>query len=154
MFRIKKSHIGAVWGLRFPTRSLIDRPGSVGLDFGGGLYLAVIDPFEQLVLIEIDLATLSAARYLAQTGERINGLFFLADDFTGFVNRYRPPFLFGGLEPVDRSLYLLQFGEDLSDRCRNVFEMQLFFFVHSCYFGYTISSVTVGFQATIGSASL
>lgn len=29
-----------------PARSLIDRPGSVGLDFGSGLYFAVVDPFE------------------------------------------------------------------------------------------------------------
>ena len=104
------------------TRSFIDRSGRVGFDFGGGLYLAVVDPFEQFVLIEIDLASLSAARYFAQTGKRVYGLFLLADDPAGFVGGYRPPLFPLGLELVYRSLNLLQFGEDLPDRGRDVFK--------------------------------
>lgn len=104
------------------TRSFIDRSGRVGFDFGGGLYLAVVDPFEQFVLIEIDLASLSAARYFAQTGKRVYGLFLLADDPAGFVDGYRPPLFSLGLKLVYRSLNLLQFGEDLPDRGRDVFK--------------------------------
>ena len=112
----------SVLRLGSPARSFVDRPGSVGLDLGGGLYLAVVDPFEQFVLIEIDFAPLSAARYFSQTGKRVHGLFLLADDPAGFVDGYRPPLFSLGLELVYRSLHLLQFGEDLPDRGRNVFK--------------------------------
>ena len=116
------SIVESVLCLGSPARSFIDRPGSVGSDLGGGLYLAVIDPFEQFVLIEIDLAPLPAARDLAQAGERVYGLFLLTDDLAGFVDGYRPLLSLLRLEPVYRSLHLVQFGEDLPERGRDVFK--------------------------------
>lgn len=112
----------SVLRLGSPARSFVDRSGRVGFDLGGGLYFTVVDPFEQFVFIEIDFTSLSAARYFSQTGKRVHGLFLFADDFAGFVDGYRPPLFSLRLKPVYRSLNLLQFGEDLPDRGRNVFK--------------------------------
>lgn len=55
----------SVLRLGSPARSFVDRSVCVGFDLGGGLYLAVVNPFEQFVFVKIDFTSLSAARYFS-----------------------------------------------------------------------------------------
>ena len=117
--------------LRLLPGSPVDGPCGVRLNFGCGLNLAVVDPFEQFVLVKVNLASLAAARNLAQAGERVDGRSLLADDLARLVDRDRTPLLFLWLQVFDRSLQLLQFGKDTADGFRQVFESQFLLFFHN-----------------------
>ena len=90
--------------LRLPPGSPVDGPCGVCLNFGCGLNLAVVDPFEQFILVKVNLTSLAAARNFAQAGECVDGRPLLADDLARFVDRDRTPLLFLRLQMLYRSL--------------------------------------------------
>ena len=103
--------------LGFPPGSPVDRPCSVRFNFGSGLNFAVVDPFEQFVLVKVNFTALAAARNLTQAGE--------------CIDRDRTPLLFLRLQMLYRSLQLFQLGKDTPDGIRQVFESQFLLFFHN-----------------------
>jgi hypothetical protein len=117
--------------LRLPPSSPVDGPCGVCLNFGSGLNLTVVDPFEQFVLVKVNFTALAAARNLTQAGECVDGRSFLADDLARFVDRDRTPLFFLQLQMLYRSLQLLQLDKDTADGIRQVFESQFLLFFHN-----------------------
>lgn len=117
--------------LGFPPGSPVDRPCSVRFNFGSGLNFAVVNPFEQFVLVKVNFTALAAARNLTQAGECVDGRSFLADDLARFVDRDRTPLLFLRLQMLYCSLQLFQLGKDTPDGIRQVFESQFLLFFHN-----------------------
>ena len=54
------------------ARAFIDGSLRIAPDFFGGLDFPVVNPRQEFVFVEIDLTTLTAARNLAQTRQRID----------------------------------------------------------------------------------
>lgn len=112
------------------ARSFINSLFGLGLNFRGRRNFPRVDIFQQLLLEEIQLATLTATRDRALPGERVNRRFSLVQDLAGFIDPDRSSCGFGRLQ---RRNQLTEFFELLSDpsyRSRQVIESQFLLFVH------------------------